>query len=71
VAVSVRIKPGARVLIRTAFGDQVEGRALSGVEKGHTFPVVRVCREEEWNDAERRGADPEGFAVPAEDVSLR
>jgi hypothetical protein len=64
------IQPGNRVLVRTAFDELVQRRALSGVEAGVDFPVVWVCTEEEWNAAENGGPAAEGDPWPAEDVSL-
>jgi hypothetical protein len=63
------IQPGTRVLVRTAFDDLVERRALTGIEAGIDFPVVWVCTEEEWMEAQR-GSQVEGDPWPAEDVSL-
>ena len=38
------IAPGAPVIITDAFGQEIQTRARSGVEKGHKFPVVWVER---------------------------
>jgi hypothetical protein len=70
MAVVTSIRSGVQVLILTAFGNRVPGRALSGVEKGHTFPVIWVCREVEWTAATAEGRNPDRFAVPADDVTL-
>jgi hypothetical protein len=64
------IQPGTRVLVRTAFDDLVERRALTGIEPGIDFPVVWVCTEEEWMEGQRAGSQVEGDPWPAEDVSL-
>ena len=64
------IQRGSRVLVRTAFDELVERRALSGVEAGVDFPVVWVCTEEEWAVVERGETSAEGDPWPAEDVSL-
>jgi hypothetical protein len=65
----MKIQPGSRVLVRTAFGDQVERRAVTGVEPGIDFPVVWVCTEAEWNAAELSGSPVEGDPWPAEHVA--
>jgi hypothetical protein len=64
------IEPGSRVLARSAFDELLERRALTGVQPGHDFPVVWVCSEEEWQDAQAEGREPEGLPWPAEDVRL-
>ena len=66
----MEIQAGTRVLVRTAFDDLIEWRALSGIEPGIDFPVVWVCTEEEWAEAQQAGAQVEGDPWPAEDVSL-
>lgn len=62
------IQPGTRVLVRTAFNEWVERRAVTGVLPGHDFPVVRVCLEDEWLSASAANERPAGSAWPAEDV---
>ena len=63
------IEPGSRVLTRDVLGDMLERRAISGVEIQNDHPIVWVCKEQEWLDAESEGREPEGFPWPAEDVS--
>lgn len=67
----VAMTPGARVKVRTAFGQLVEKRAVTGVVRGDAFDVVRVCSEDEWESAARAGQIPHGSPWPAEDVELR
>lgn len=64
----MEIKRGDRVLARSAFGDELERRATTGVVRGRDFPVVWVCTEEEWQDAERSGTEPDAEPWPSEDV---
>jgi len=64
------IERGSRVVVETAFGDRLEARALTGVIRGYDFPVVWVCREEQWAAAKGEGRDPEGMPCPASDVQL-
>jgi len=64
----MKIQPGSRVLVRTAFDSKVERRAVTGVEPGIDFPVVWVCTEEEWTAAQHGGSPVEGDPWPAEDV---
>jgi hypothetical protein len=64
------IKPGSRVLARSAFDELLERRAVTGVQPGHDFPVVWVCPEEEWQAAHAEGREPDGLPWPAEDVRL-
>ncbi len=66
------IEAGARIIVRTADGLELEKRAVSGVEiEGHDFPVVWVTSEEEWTEANGNGHRPEARPWPAEDVELR
>ena len=67
---SHRIERGSRVLATNAFGEPNRRRALSGVVAGQDFPVVWVCREEEWEMATIEGREPEGIPFPAEDVEI-
>ena len=62
------IQPGMVVAVETALGQQLSRRAISGIVPGHEFPVVWVCREEEWEAAQRESREPEGVPFPAEDV---
>jgi hypothetical protein len=55
-------------VVETALGEQLNRRAISAVVAGHEFPVVWVCREEEWTAARDGGREPEGVPFPAEDV---
>jgi hypothetical protein len=59
---------GARVQAKSADGKMLTRRALTGVVMGQDFPVVWICREEEWEAAEQEGREPEGVPWPAEDV---
>jgi hypothetical protein len=59
---------GAKVTVRNAAGNELPKRALSGVERGGDFPVVWVCREQEWEAAASEGREPDGLPWPAEDV---
>jgi hypothetical protein len=61
--------PGDLVRVKTAFGTYVEKRAVTGVIRGDSFEVVRLCSEEEWQEALRQGREPTSSAWPAEDVS--
>lgn len=64
------VQPGVVVVVRDAEGENLQRRALTGVIDGHDFPVVWVCREEEWTEAEQEHRKPEGVPWPAEDVRL-
>lgn len=69
VAASAKgITPGDLVRVRTAFGNEVEKRAVTGVIDGDAFRVVRVCAPDEWAAAERAGRPPRSSPWPAEDV---
>jgi hypothetical protein len=65
-----RILPGSKVLARSAFGELLPRRAVTGVIMGRDFQVVLVCSEGEWEAAHSQGRDPEGIPWPAEDVKL-
>jgi hypothetical protein len=64
------VHPGVVVVARDAEGDDLRRRALTGVVDGHDFPVVWVCREEEWQQAQQEHRKPEGVPWPADDVSV-
>jgi hypothetical protein len=68
---NVQIAPGAYVSARDALGRDLERRAVTQVTKGHEFPVVWVCRMEEWELAEVEGREPDAVPWPAEDVTIR
>jgi hypothetical protein len=65
------ISYGELVIAIDAEGIRMPKRALGGVIQGDDFPVVWVCREEEWEAAQREGRKPEGVPWPAEDVQPR
>jgi hypothetical protein len=60
---------GDQVEVVDAEGERLRRRALGGVIDGADFPVVWVCREEEWVAAKHEGREPEGVPWPAGDVS--
>lgn len=62
---------GDLVMATDAEGIQLPRRALGGVINGADFPVIWVCREEEWQAAHQEGREPEGVPWPADDVHLR
>lgn len=64
------IEPGATVKVTTSTGEVLIKRAVSDVVRGDRFPVVWVCREEEWQAARDEGRDPEAIPWPADDVVL-
>jgi hypothetical protein len=63
------ITPGDHVIALNARGERSERIALTGVVQGHDFPVVWICRPEEWVASQAEGREPEGVPWPAEDVS--
>lgn len=60
--------PGDRVRVRDATGEWLARRSVTGVQPGHTFPVVWAAREEEWEAAQVEGRAPDSTPWPAEDV---
>lgn len=64
------ITRGSRVVAVNARGEHGERIALTGIVPGRDFPVVWICRPEEWDAAHAEERDPEGVPWPAEDVSL-
>lgn len=67
---SERIERGGLVGIRDAFGKEHECWALTGVVRGHNFPVVWVSVAECWRDDLQPGGD-DTYPWPAEDVWLK
>jgi len=56
------------VTVVDAVGDELPRIALSQPKRGEDFPVVWVCRPEEWEAARAEGREPEGVPWPREDV---
>lgn len=67
----MNVKPGDTVLALNARGERGERIALTSVVMGRDFPVIWVCRPEEWIAAQAEGREPEGVPWPAEDVTLQ
>jgi hypothetical protein len=65
----VEIEYGSRVIARSADDQDLDKRALTGVVMGEDFPVIWVCREEEWSAAAREGREPVGVPWPADAVT--
>ncbi len=59
---------GDKVSVRTAFGTTVDKRAVTGVIDGESFQVVRLCSEDEWEQAILEGREPSSSPWPADDV---
>ena len=51
------IKPGALLAATTASGAVVQMRAIGVPVRGHDFPVVWVCTEQEYETAKAAGVD--------------
>jgi hypothetical protein len=64
----MEIKRGTPVTVRSASGEQLRKRAVSGIEDGADFPIVWVSREAEWEAAQAEGRTPDAVPWPAEDV---
>lgn len=67
----MEIQLGTAVNVKTALGEILPRLALSGVVQGGNFPVVWVCREDEWQLATSEGREPVRVPWPAEDVWAR
>ncbi len=66
----MQIARGHRIVVRDAAGHQLERVALTGPKRGEDFPVVWVCRPEEWEAAQAEGREPDGVPWPREDVAV-
>jgi hypothetical protein len=64
------IHRGTPVVVRDAFGAELQRVALSAPKRGEDFPIVLVCRPEEWKAASDEGRDPDGVPWPREDVHV-
>jgi hypothetical protein len=64
------IRRGDAVVVRDAWGKRLRRRALSGITEGRDFPVIWVCREQEWDAASAEDRRPVGVPWPVEDVEL-
>jgi hypothetical protein len=66
----VEVRPGEKVHVRTASGELLERVAVTSIVRGADFPVIWVCRGEEWKAAKKENREPEGIAWPAEAVQV-
>jgi hypothetical protein len=66
----MQIEAGQQVIVRDATGAELARVALSAPKRGEDFPVVWVCRPEEWAAAQAEGREPDGVPWPREDVRL-
>jgi hypothetical protein len=64
----MQVSPGDHLLVTTARGERVPRRAVTGVVKGDTFPIVWVCDNAEYEAARREGREPETVPWPASAV---
>jgi hypothetical protein len=64
------IKPGDKVIVRSVDNRNLPRRAMTGVVEGDTFPVVWVCREEQWTGKTPQILVDKGVPWPVEDVKL-
>lgn len=65
------IAPGDHLMARTAKGQMVPRRAVSGITEGETFLVVWVCDEGEYDRAASEGREPAAVPWPANAVEKR
>jgi hypothetical protein len=63
------IHEGQKILARTSGDRLLTRRAASGIVQGDDFPVVWICREEEWQEAKREDRMPTSIPWPATAVS--
>lgn len=62
------IEQGDLVDAMTAGGVIVQMRALGKPVRGHDFPVVWLCTEDEWSRAASTGEEPDGIPWPLDAV---
>jgi hypothetical protein len=62
------IEPGSLVEVQTAFGDWRRARAITGIVRGHSMPIVHICLPEDWDRMKKSGEEPDTWAWPAEYV---
>jgi hypothetical protein len=62
------IEVGQKVIARSSADKLLQKRALTGIVMGEDFPVIWVCREEEWQEAIAEGRETEGVPWPADAV---
>lgn len=62
------ITRGDAIRATTASGIQVNMRALGEPERGHSFEVLWVATEDEWDRAQRDGDEPDGLPWPTSAV---
>jgi hypothetical protein len=61
------IKAGDQVVVRTADGEKLPRRAVTGPYMSD-FLIIRICSEGEWQSALAEDRDASSVAWPAEDV---
>ena len=64
----MEITSGTLLEVITASGEQAHMRALGGPMKGRDFPVVWVCTEREYAEAQATGKAAEGIPWPLDAV---
>jgi len=64
----VVIEAGSVVEAVTATGERVRLRAVGRPTRGRDFPVVWVCTEEEFQEAEKAGRPVKGLPWPLDAV---
>jgi hypothetical protein len=64
------IVEGMRVTVRSADNRRLARRAVTGEVEGDDFPVIWVCREEEWEAAMAEDRPPIAIPWPVEDVHV-
>lgn len=62
------IEPGMVLEARTAGGEEIQVRALGRPTKGHDFPVVWVCTEEEFQRARETDEEADGIPWPLDAI---
>lgn len=62
------ITPGMVLEARTAQGDWIRMRATGWPAPGRSFPVVWVCTEGDYAEAQATGEELRGIPWPLEDV---
>jgi hypothetical protein len=62
------IERGEAVDATTARGTMVRMRALGKPMRGHDFPVVWLCTEDEWDRAISTNDEPDGIPWPLDAV---
>jgi len=64
------IEPGMVLEAKTAGGEEIQVRALGRPIKGHDFPIVWVCTEDEFQRSQESDTEADGIPWPLDAIRV-